>query len=240
MYVGVGETRDLQERSTAENESPRRHRRRRKRRTPSAFPGLPFDTYIAYYRTPFTGHELKRDHLRPPKRSQDVSCASSNPSNPVSGQPASFSLQALAPFRRTLCIHTFLVDRFWKRFISNVFPNLGDLRPCAQEGGGQQGEREKPELHTDLTTSAAITLYRSIVGSIIRIYVKVGRKKISGSRVEHCMVWLSGSYYLRSFAQPDRLPNQGGKQLFTHEMALCNQIGQSKSSCRHVQSLMIQ
>ena len=37
-------------------------------------------------------------------------------------------------------------------------------------------EKEKPELHTDLTTSAAITLYRSIVGSIIRIFVKVGRR----------------------------------------------------------------
>lgn len=34
-------------------------------------------------------------------------------------------------------------------------------------------ERQKPELHTDLTTTAAIALYRSIVGSIIRIFVKV-------------------------------------------------------------------
>lgn len=40
-------------------------------------------------------------------------------------------------------------------------------------------EREKPELHTDLTTSAAITLYRSIVGSIIRIFVKVGQRRQS-------------------------------------------------------------
>ncbi|CAM9441219.1 unnamed protein product, partial [Scytosiphon promiscuus] len=41
---------------------------------------------------------------------------------------------------------------------------------------GQQADveaREKPDLHTDLTTSAAITLYRSIVGRIIRIFVKV-------------------------------------------------------------------
>ncbi|CAM9150534.1 unnamed protein product [Ectocarpus sp. 12 AP-2014] len=39
--------------------------------------------------------------------------------------------------------------------------------------GADSEEKEKPELHTDLTTSAAITLYRSIVGSIIRIFVKV-------------------------------------------------------------------
>ncbi|CAM9387446.1 unnamed protein product, partial [Hapterophycus canaliculatus] len=31
--------------------------------------------------------------------------------------------------------------------------------------------RQKPELHTDLTTSAAITLHRNIVGKIIRIFV---------------------------------------------------------------------
>lgn len=51
--------------------------------------------------------------------------------------------------------------------------NLRDLRSYAQEEGQEEVEREKPELHTDLTTSAAITLYRSIVGSIIRIFVKV-------------------------------------------------------------------
>ncbi|CAM9873724.1 unnamed protein product [Ectocarpus sp. 6 AP-2014] len=39
--------------------------------------------------------------------------------------------------------------------------------------GADNEEKEKPELHTDLTTSAAITLYRSIVGRIIRIFVKV-------------------------------------------------------------------
>lgn len=41
------------------------------------------------------------------------------------------------------------------------------------QGEEEKAEREKPELHTDLTTSAAITLYRGIVGIIIRIFVKV-------------------------------------------------------------------
>eukprot|EP00752_Nemacystus_decipiens_P008302 g7422.t1 len=55
----------------------------------------------------------------------------------------------------------------------------GMLLPPASGGKrqGEEGEKkaevEKPELHTDLTTSAAITLYRTIVGSIIRIFVKV-------------------------------------------------------------------
>lgn len=45
--------------------------------------------------------------------------------------------------------------------------------------------REKPELHTDLTTTAAITLHRSIVGKIIRIFVKVSvRLRAEYLRVE--------------------------------------------------------
>ena len=53
----------------------------------------------------------------------------------------------------------------WQTRCLSVFVHVQDEE--------EKPEREKPELHTDLTTSAAIALYRGIVGTIIRIFVKV-------------------------------------------------------------------
>lgn len=109
------------------------------------------------------------------------------------------------PLQITCCTNSFPSLPFFESrpFLTNsgnsyVFRPSGDCRWHAQEEEKEEEEkveREKPELHTDLTTSAAITLYRSIAGSTVRIFVKVARRGkdriIARNRqLPHCIHWI--------------------------------------------------
>lgn len=85
------------------------------------------------------------------------------------------------PFCEPLAVGAIL-----ERFPSELIPRnpvcVTFMNTYAQGEREEKEERDKPDLHTDLTTSAAITLYRSIVGSVIRIFVKVGSQSTHGGR----------------------------------------------------------